>query len=140
MRVLILEDDSFHEAFVQRALKLHFKQIEFLVARTEKEFVLTRFDEIASQNWTVAILDQMLPWTTEDDEDVFGKAPAEGPLRAGTRCYERLKSDVRTAKIPVIFFTNLDGSAVPKGVEYVRKKSDPKLQDLISKIDALKQS
>ncbi len=137
MRVLIVEDDPFHKQVMEAALRSQFPKVDIVSIATEKEFVKA-YEAIASSDWNIAILDQMLPWTDEDDDDVFTGAPKEGPLRAGTRCYERLQADTRTAGIPVIFFTNLDNSAVPSGVAHLRKKADPNLKELMNRIQSLR--
>ena len=131
--VLLVEDDPFHAQVVQSALKNEFGKIEIDVVSSEKEF----HQKIQKFKWDVVILDQMIPWTTDEDPDPYTNAPEVGPRRAGTRCYELMIEKGGVMPI-VVFFTNLQQEAVPQGAEYVRKKGDPKLTQLITKIKELR--
>ena len=127
-RILLVEDDPFHAQVVCAALKSKIGCGVHVVA-SEKDF-RNEYEEL----WYAAILDQMMPWTTEDDRDPFSGAPAEGPMRAGSRCYQMLKDKSLTKEVPVVFFTNLEQKTIPAGAHYVRKVTDPDLKKLIATI------
>jgi len=129
-RFIILEDDPWHAEVMERLLKESFPLVKVEILLTEKMF-REAFEAMAGNPPLAVILDQMLPWTEEDDPDSKAGAPAEGPLRAGTRCFERLQRDPRTKDLPVVFFSHLDASHFPPGVRAVRKSADPKLKKLV---------
>ncbi|MCX6602249.1 MAG: hypothetical protein NTV52_01500 [Acidobacteria bacterium] len=133
MTFLIIEDDDFHFQVVERALLKAHAGALILRAATEKVFV-QRLNEFIGLNPSLVIVDQMLPWTDEEDADPYTDAPNEGPLRAGYRCIELLRSLRESKAIPVIFFTNLEQKTVPPGVAYVRKRADPKLVQLMDQV------
>jgi len=135
--ILIVEDDHFHRQVIEKRLTEHLGEgTTFRAIRNEKEFVRS-FDEIKTAGYDLALVDQMLPWTHEDDEEIDDDAPPAGPLRAGLRCAERLAKDPLTSSMPVIFFTNLERKTVPENAPYVRKKDDEHLDQLMQEIDRL---
>lgn len=138
MKILLVEDDAFHAKVIRSALESHFTPApEITHLKTEKEY-RRRFEEIQEGGYDLAIFDQMLPWTTEDDENYNdGDAPEDGPLRAGSRCYQLLVTDEKTKRIPAMFLTNLERRAAPEGAPYVRKKDDPDLVDTLAAIERL---
>jgi len=139
-RFIIVEDDPWHAELLARRLKERFPRTTVEILLTEKMF-REALEAIASNPPLAVILDQMLPWTEEDDPDAKTGAPAEGPLRAGTRCFERLQSDPRTRNIPVVFVSNLDGSTFPAGAKaIVRKSADPKLSEVLKVLEAVEAS
>jgi CheY-like chemotaxis protein len=118
----LIEDDPFHAQVIGQELRNAFgRGIQIHVVSTEKQF---RQDYV--QGWDVAVLDQMMAWTTEDDPEPYLEAPDAGPLRAGSRCYNLLRTTETTKKVPVVFFTNLDQDTVPEEARdvYVRKSTD----------------
>jgi CheY-like chemotaxis protein len=118
--ILLIEDDQFHKDVIENALKEFWPDAAIRWLQTEKQFT-REFEELADAGLDLVILDQMLPWTTEDDtEDDMDLA--DGPLRAGNRCSAKLRGDERTRDVPQIFFTNLVRTTVPEEVGYVRKK------------------
>lgn len=136
MTFLIIEDDEFHFQVVERALKKNYPSAVILRVATEKQFV-QRLIELIDLNLSLIIVDQMLPWTDDEDADPYTNAPSEGPLRAGNRCIERLRSLPGPRTIPVIFFTNLEQKTVPPKEAYVRKRADPKLTQLMGLVGQL---
>ena len=135
MKILIVEDDHFHKQVIEEKFRGHLgPDTKICWVRYEKEFV-QRFNEIAEMHYDLAILDQMMPWTDEDDEEYDADAPKDGPLRAGTRCWERLKATESTKDRPAIFFTNLEKRTVPDGAPYVRKKDDEEMTQLLQEAD-----
>ena len=119
MKILLVEDDPFHAQVIGQALKSEFgSNTHIHIVRTEKQF---RHEYI--QDWNLALLDVMMPWTTEDDPEPYAGAPEEGYLRAGARCYEMLRVSEATKDVPVVFLTNLDKETVPEEAQnaYVRK-------------------
>lgn len=128
-KILLVEDDPFHDDVIQDALRQRWSDVVIRSIRTEKQFY-SEFEAIADGGFDLIILDQMLPWTTEDDTEE-DSAIVDGPLRAGNRCSTMLRDDKRTRDIPQIFFTNLVRNTVPEEVSYVRKKDSEALTKLV---------
>lgn len=137
MTILIAEDDWFHAEVLTKRLGAHNEGATIVIATSEKEFK-EKFEAMDKADLSMILLDQMLPWTDEADSDPFTGAPAEGPLRAGSRCYEFVRSDEGGKTVPIVFFTNLDKSTIPEGVDdYVQKRADPGLEQLLKRTDAV---
>ena len=109
MTILIAEDDWFHAEVLTERLQAHNEGAKIVLATSEKDFK-RKFEAMDKAVLSMILLDQMLPWTDEADSDPFTGAPAEGPLRAGSRCYEFVRNDAGGKTVPVVFFTNLDKS------------------------------
>ena len=130
MKILLAEDDPFHARVIGQELKKEFgRKTQIHPVSTEKQF---RQEFLG--DWDLAVVDEMMPWTSEEDPEPYAEAPEEGPLRAGTRCYKLLRSTEATKDVPVVFLTNLDPDAVPEEAKnaYVRKSID--FKPLIKKI------
>jgi CheY-like chemotaxis protein len=116
MNILVIEDDEDQAIDLEAALRIEFRDAVFTRIELEHEFV-GRFEELASKHFDLAVIDVMLEWI-----DPIPDAPARpGPFEdAGFRCRNKLKSDPRTAGIPIIMFSVL-GRQVAPDINYVVK-------------------
>ena len=136
-KLLIVEDDPFHLAMMKQAYKKHWAgQVDIHSKTNQKQFV-SSFKRTGLEKFDLVIIDQMLPWTSADDEADDADYPPEGPLRAGTECFKKLQSNANTKTVPVVFFTNLEEATVPNGVKYVRKGDDVEMTELLAAADLL---
>ncbi|MEK7993367.1 MAG: hypothetical protein AAB403_06130 [Planctomycetota bacterium] len=140
-RILLIEDDPFHRESIESRIRAKWKDInfEFEPIANEKAFG-QRFNELAARQFDLVIIDQMIPYTSDEDESDNRGALDLDAFRGGTRCYERLRKEPPTKAVPVVFLTILDQASVPEGVAYVKKTGDAKmvgLLDIIAKALAL---
>jgi CheY-like chemotaxis protein len=106
--ILIVEDDPLHLVAIEKTLASEFggpmKTRRF---RTESEFY-HGFENIASEVWSLAIIDLKIRWATPapDMPQPPDEVMSGGHMYAGLRCRERLRSDYRTADVPVILYSS----------------------------------
>lgn len=132
-RVLIVEDDPQRASEVEAAFRSNGIAVLFSVVSNEKEFI-QRFEEWADAPPALAVIDLLIPYTTEEDGADDEKALKLNAFMGGLRCYELLQHNARTQRIPVIFYTILDQERVPEGTMYVKKTGDFSAPELISKV------
>lgn len=118
-RILLLEDDYLQREAVKAALEQEF-DAEVQALSCEKEF-RDRFDSVAEQPPSVAVLDRMLRWQSASREEPAQPADAVDPDKAGIRCAAMFGSDARTKNVPVILYSVLGqdapvGEPLPGGV------------------------
>jgi CheY-like chemotaxis protein len=141
--IVVVEDDYLQADWIQARLEEAFPQVNILPVSTESEF-LRRFDEIASSRPDVVVMDVMLRWADPSPNiaDMTDDVKKEGFYRAGLRCALTMAADARTAEVPVILYTVLEGADLkdefrnlPPNVQYVPKQ--PELEPLFQKINEL---
>ena len=130
MKVLIVEDDEDQAEDLEKTLRSAFKGIKITRIELEREF-LERFDEVAEGRYDLAILDMMLEWS----DPAPNLPPPPGTFdEAGLRCHQKLKSDARTAHVPVLVLSVLRKN-LPDGMDYVIKTHD--LSNIIPKVSEI---
>jgi CheY-like chemotaxis protein len=131
-KILLIEDDPFHIAVIKERIGSRWPGTHFDDIRTEKQF-MRNCDWVANAGYDLVIIDQMIPYTSIEDESDDREALQLSAFRGGTRCYERLRSIKSSKNTPVIFYTILDGDSVPPDAEYVRK-SDSEMSELLLRV------
>ena len=116
--ILIIEDDAMHTKTIRDGISGRWldRSFTFHTVTNELEFK-RRFEEYASLPIDLAIIDQMIPYTTRDDQEDHEEAKGLSSFRGGSRCYVQLKNDPRTEAAPKIFFTILNQESVPPEAE-----------------------
>jgi CheY-like chemotaxis protein len=137
-RILLLEDDDFHRDLIEDRIRRRWRDtsFEYKSIANEKAFFQT-FDQIVAAGFDLVIIDQMIPYTSADDESDDPQALALDAFRGGARCYERLREDERTKAIPVVFYTILDRERVPEQAVYVKKTGDAEMTELLGTVGSV---
>lgn len=131
-RILLIEDDHFHRELIESRIRGRWENIDFVFEPiTNEKAFRERFDELAARPFDLVIIDQMLPYTSWEDESHNRDALELDAFRGGTRCYQRLREDPRTRSVPVVFYTILDRESVPEGTVYVNKTGDSEMRKLL---------
>jgi DNA-binding NarL/FixJ family response regulator len=135
-RILLIEDDALHRGWIRERIEARWPNVgfEFPFVANERQFI-REFDRLASAGLDLIIIDQMIPYTSEDDESDNSEALTLSAFRGGSRCYERLRGDARTQSAPVVFFTLFDRDTVPPGAAYVKKTGDIELSELLEEVE-----
>lgn len=131
--ILMIEDDVLRARWVRDLLRKEVPEMEFTNITNEKEF-FRRFNEWSTHPPDLVIIDQMIPYTSDEDESEDPQALRLNAFEGGNRCYERLRKDPKTSTRPVVFYTILDRDRVPGEAEYVKKTGDIEQPELIEKI------
>jgi DNA-binding NarL/FixJ family response regulator len=134
-KILLIEDDALHRGWIGERIKARWLNVdfEFPFVASEKQF-FREFDQLASAGLDLIIIDQMIPYTSEDDESENSEALKLSAFRGGTRCYDQIRKQDRTKMVPVLFYTILDSESVPSGVAYVKKTGDIELNELLDQV------
>jgi hypothetical protein len=134
-RILFIDDDEIRVGWMQERIEKKWPDVsfDFNVITNEKKFT-RNFEGFAKERFNLIVIDQMIPYTSEEDEEENSEALSLDAFRGGTRCFERLRSDSRTEKTPVLFYTILDRNTVPENAPYVRKTGDPNMPELLEKV------
>jgi CheY-like chemotaxis protein len=144
MQILLVEDDPLQAELVTEFLTSQSAFPSAVIRRisTESQF-RSNFEDIASNNPDVIIMDIMLRWA--DPAPEFELPPEdiaeEGFYRAGLRCERLLANDPRTSDIPIILYTILGNGDLSEELPqrpqtmYLAKDFEPKeIVALISKV------
>lgn len=125
-RILLLEDDFLQRSDVKGTLEREF-DAEVLALSCEKEF-RDRFESVAEQPPSVAVLDIMLRWANASREESAQPEDATDPAKAGIRCARMLRSDGRTKDVRVILYSVLGKNSLaellPEGIPSLEKEHD----------------
>jgi len=142
-RILLVEDDDWWISEIEACLNRS-TEVDLRVIATESQF-LSSFEQIATWNPHLVILDVMLKWAEPGRE--MPSPPEEvrraGHYRAGLRCLQTLRQNPKTEAIPVILYTvttprDLESDLAPlaNGVRHVQKGSQHLLRRAV--FDVLK--
>jgi CheY-like chemotaxis protein len=134
MKTLLVEDDYYFGEEIQQDVNLRFPDCEFQLIRTEKE-CLELFQSKNPPEYSLIILDVMLPWDDDARAVPDEEAKNEGYFKAGIRCLAAIRSNLAAAKTPVIIHSALDTETIqqamhqknidPSGITIVPKSGDP---------------
>jgi CheY-like chemotaxis protein len=120
MYILFVEDDPVQFKFIEKNIMEsgEFSPLKIRSIRTESEF-RNNFEEIATDNPDVVIMDVMLRWTNPSPNMPIPpkEIKEKGFYRAGIRCTQMLNDDTRTKHIPVIIYSILDKDVLDDEIE-----------------------
>jgi CheY-like chemotaxis protein len=110
--IVLVEDEGLTLAWMYNEFRQAFANAEIQTYRTESAF-LKAVPAFARNPPALIVMDVMLRWN--DQEAPSFPPPGEG-YRAGLRCQRALEQHEGTKRVPMIFYTALEASAIEKGM------------------------